>query len=132
MKPDLQTLYIFQGVILVLSAQTFFQDSCLALKSSDLYRFLRALKRVLEISLRSWFLHLLTLSFKAFTCFLSAFNFGDHHGAYLVFGRNGGKHPLPISPSLLQISVINLSSLSLVVVLFTQSLHYWLQFLNVS
>ena len=89
MKPALQTLYIFQGVILVLSAY-FFQDSCLALKSSDLYRFLRALKRVMEISLRSWFLHLLTLCFKAFTCFLSAFNFGDHHGEYLVFGRNGG------------------------------------------
>jgi hypothetical protein len=125
-NPALQNLYIFQGLILVLSAQSFFQESFFALRSSDLYRFLRALKRVLESSLRSWFLHLLTLRFKAFTCFLSAFNFGDHHGAYLVFGRNGGKHYFPISSSLLHISVIDLSSFSFVVALFTQSLHCWL------
>jgi len=43
-KPVLQTSYNFQGVILVLSAQNVFRDSCLALKSSDLCRFLRALK----------------------------------------------------------------------------------------
>jgi hypothetical protein len=129
-KPALQTLYIFQGEIFVLSAQHFFQESCLALEGSDLYRFWRVLKHIFEISLRSWFLHLLILHFRAFTCFLSAFNFGDHHGAYLVFGRNGGKHSLPISPSLLQISVIGLSIFYFVVALFTQSLHCWLHFLT--
>jgi len=128
-KPALQTLYIYPGRnFRALRTKFFFHDSCLVLKSSDLYRFFRDLKRVLEISSRSWFLHLLTLRFKAFTCFLSAFNFGDHHGEYLVFGRNGGKHSLPISPSLLRISVIDLSSFSFVVSLFTQSLHCWLHF----
>ena len=39
-KPDLQVLYIFQGVILVLSVQNFFQGSCLALRSSGFYCFL--------------------------------------------------------------------------------------------
>jgi hypothetical protein len=33
----------------------------------------------------------LTLCFKALTCFLKTFSFGDHHGTNLVFGRNGGK-----------------------------------------
>jgi hypothetical protein len=131
-KPALQALYIFQGVILVLSAQKFLQESCLALRSSDLYKFLRALKHVLEIYLRAWFLHLFTLRFKAFTWFLKAFKFGYHHGAYLVFGRNGGKHSWPISASLLQISVILLSSLSFVVALFTQFLHCWLHLLTFS
>ena len=46
-KPVLQALYIFQGVILELSTKTFLQDSCLALRSSDLCRFLRALKRAM-------------------------------------------------------------------------------------
>ena len=79
-KPALQVLEIFPGAILVHSVQIFFQDSSLALRSSALCRFLRALKLVLVISLRSGFLHLLTLCFKAFTCFLGAFSFGDHHG----------------------------------------------------
>jgi hypothetical protein len=131
-KPALQTLYIFQGVLLVLSAQNIFQKSCWALRSFNFYMFLMALKRVLEISLRSWFLNLLTLRFKAFTCFLSAFNFGDRLGAYLVFGRNGGKHSLPISPSFFQISEIDLSSFYFVFALFTQSLHCWLHFLSLS
>jgi len=42
-KPFLQALYIFEGVILELFTQKFLKDSCLALRSSDLYRFLRAL-----------------------------------------------------------------------------------------
>ena len=79
-KPNLQVLYIFKGVFLVHSVQNFFKDSSLALRSSALYRFLRALKRVFVIALRSEFLHLLTLRFKAFTCFLRAFSFGDRHG----------------------------------------------------
>ena len=61
---------------------------------------------MLEISFRSEFLYLLALLFKAFTCFLGAFSFGDHHGVYLVFGKNGGKHFLPISPILLPIAVV--------------------------
>jgi hypothetical protein len=32
--------------------------------------------------------------------FLKAFSFGDHHGTYFVFGKNGGKHVLFISPRL--------------------------------
>ena len=59
-KPPLQVLHIFQSVFLVHSVQNFFQDSGLALRSSALYRFLRALKRVMVVSLRSEFLHLLT------------------------------------------------------------------------
>ena len=43
-NPLLQVLYNFHGVCLVLSVQNFFQDSCLALISSALYRFLRALR----------------------------------------------------------------------------------------
>ena len=122
-KSALQVLYIFQGVFLVLSVQNFSQESCLALRSSVLYRFLRALKPALEISLRSGFLYLLTLRFKALTCFLRAVSFGDHHGTYLIFGENGGKHLLLISPSLYQISVIVLSTCSFVVALFTRSIH---------
>ena len=81
---------------------------------------------MLKISFRSAFLHLLSLRFKAFTCFLKAFSFGDHHGVYLVFGKNWGKHFLLISPSSLQIVVIDLSSCSFVVTLLTRSVHYCL------
>ena len=90
----LQVLYNFRGVCLVLSVQNFFQDSCLALIRLALYRFLRALKRAFEVSLRFEFLHLLTLRFRALTCFLRTVNSGDQHGTILVFGRKGGKHLL--------------------------------------
>ena len=88
-----------------------------------MYKFLRALERVLVISLRSEFLHLLTLSVKAFTCYLRAFSFGDHHGKYLAFGKIGGKRLLLISFNSYQISVIDLSSCSFVLALFTRSVH---------
>ena len=122
-KPALQVLYIFQGVFLVHSVQNFFQDSSLALRSSALYEFLRALKRLLVISLRSEFLHFLTLRFKAFASFLRAFSFSDHLGGYLAFGKNGGKQLLLISFNLYQISVIDLSSCSFVLALLTRSFH---------
>jgi hypothetical protein len=57
------------------------------------------------------------------TCFLRAFRFGVHHGINLVFGRNGGKRLLFIAARLSQISVITVSSCSLVVALFTRSVH---------
>ena len=70
------------------------------------------------MSLRAGFLHLLTLCFSAFTCFLKVFRFGDHHGTYFSFGRTGGKHVLHISPSSSQIVVIAVSSCFLVAALF--------------
>ena len=97
----------FPGRTFVALRTKYFPGVCWAFGRCDFYRYLRALKRVLEITLRSWFLHLLTLGLKAFTCLLSAFNYGDHIGAYLVFGRNGGKHSLPISHNLLQIPEID-------------------------
>ena len=54
-KPVLQVLYILQGAFLVLSVQYFFQESCFACRSSAFYRSSRALKRTLEISLKSKF-----------------------------------------------------------------------------
>ena len=106
----------------MLSMQNFFQESCLALRTCALYRFLRALKRVLELSLRSEFLHLLSLHFNALTCFLRALSLGDHRGTYLIFGEKGGKRLLLISPSLYQISVIVLSNCSFVVALLARSI----------
>jgi len=78
---------------------------------------------VLYMSLRAGFLHLLTQRFSAFTCFLKAFSFGDHHGTYFAFGRKGAKHVLHISPSSSQIVVIAVSSCFFVAALFIWSPH---------
>ena len=79
-KPVLQVLDIFQGVFLVLSVQNFLQEYYWYCRSSASYRSSRTIKRALEISLKSEFLHLVTLSLKALTCFLRTLSFVDHYG----------------------------------------------------
>jgi len=71
-------------------------------------------------------LHLLTLRFNGFTSFLKVFSFGDHHGTYFDFGRNGGNLALFISSSSFQIVVIVVPSCSFVADLLTRSSHFCL------
>ena len=121
-KPDLHILKIFHGELLTFSVQNLFHGSCLAVRISVLYRFLKSLKRELQLSLRTGFLHLLTLRFTVFTCFLKAFSFGDNHGTYFVFGKNDGMQVSFIPPER-PIVLIAVSGFSFVAELFTRSSH---------